>query len=79
MFKDLSPEEDNAKTRLILEHELRAAIRIIGYLLQQHGTSGNMVIPHSVLGTDFRVSVQSRAIDNKITLKSWVHDAGQAS
>jgi hypothetical protein len=73
VFKDLPQEENDKRSRMILEHELRAAIRILGYLCEQSG--GVLVVPHRVLGVDYRVSVNSSALDDKITLKSRVHDA----
>lgn len=72
MFRDLSPEDNDAKSRIILEHELRAAIRIIGYFVEQHG--GKIEIPHRILGTDYRVSVRSSATSNVIGLESRVQD-----
>lgn len=71
MFKDLEPDDNDRKTRIILEHELRAAIRILGYLAEQHG--GELSVPHSVLGIDYRVRVQSSALSDTIRLTSRVH------
>ena len=72
MFKDLSPEDNEAKTRMILEHELRAAIRIIGWFVERDG--GDINIPHRILGTDYRVRVHSSATSNVINLKSRIHE-----
>lgn len=72
MFKDLSPEDNEEKSRIILEHELRAAIRIIGWFVEQQG--GDINIPHRILGTDYRVRVHSSALSNTINLKSRIHE-----
>lgn len=72
MFNDLPPEENDIKSRMILEHELRAAIRIIGWFVEQQG--GHIEIPHQVLATDYRVSVHSPAGHPKINLKSRIHE-----
>ena len=72
MFKDLSPEDNDTKSRIILEHELRAAIRIIGWFVEREG--GTINIPHRVLGTDYRVQVHSSATSNVINMKSRIHD-----
>lgn len=71
MFKDLSAEDNDEKTRLILEHELKAAIRIIGWFVDQGG--GEVNIPHRVLGTDYRLQVYSKSTSNTINIKSRIH------
>ena len=72
MFKDLPDEENHKKTRMIVESELRAAIRILAYLIEQAG--GEITIPHSVLGVDRRVSVRSSALDRQIHLSCYRGD-----
>ena len=70
MFKDLSDDENHQKTRMILEHELKAAIRIIGYFVEREG--GAVTIPHKVLGTKYVINVYSSATSDKIDLKSRI-------
>lgn len=74
MFKDLPDEENHRKTRMIVEAELRAAIRILGYLIEVYGADGALTVPHQVLGTDRRVNVQSSALDNQIHLTLYRGD-----
>lgn len=69
MFEQ-SEQEDLRSSRMILEHELRAAIRIIGHLVAEEG--GTIKVPHSLLGTDYRVSVHSDSLNDTITLTSRV-------
>lgn len=76
MFQDPVDEDEKARqdrTRIILEHELRAAIRIIGYFVAQAG--GEVKIPHRVLGTDYRLHVYSAATSNLIQITSRIHHA----
>jgi hypothetical protein len=72
MLKDPVSEHPD-QSRIILEHELRAAIRIIGYFVAQAG--GEVSIPHRVLGTDYRLKVYSAAASNLIQITSRIgHD-----
>lgn len=72
MFKELPEDENHLKTRMILEHELKAAIRIIGFLVEKEG--GKIDIPHSVLGTPYVINVYSSALSDTINLKSRIDE-----
>jgi hypothetical protein len=67
--------DDRAQPPIILQHELRAAIRIIGYFVEQAG--GDVTIPHRVLGTDYRLKVYSAATSNLINITSRIHHDDQ--
>lgn len=70
MFEGLPPDEADRKARMLLEHELRAAIRIIGYLVDQQG--GETTVPHRVLGLDYSLAVFTSRVDDAIVLKAKV-------
>jgi hypothetical protein len=63
-------DDDQDRTKILLQHELRAAIRIIGYFVDQAG--GSVTIPHRVLGVDYRLHVYSAATSNLITITSRI-------
>lgn len=71
MFDDLLPQDAEQKTSILLSHELKAAIRIIGWFVEKEG--GEIKIPKNILATDYRVSVHSTALSDTIELGSWIH------
>lgn len=72
VFRDLPPDLNDQRTRVLLEQQLKAAQSIIGYLVCQAG--GSVTLPYSVWGQRYALGVVSNSLDKTIEVTSRIKD-----